>query len=180
MDELRNDLRGAFRWRGDRTDVSYGADLTGWWADPTILARLGPGLAQLFSEANPTVVLGPQSRGALLGGLVATHLQIGLVEMRKDPAPAADSDRWLMAHTPPDYRDRNLVVGVRSDHLLSGARVLLVDDWIATGGQATAAKEIVDRAGATWCGAALVVDALADSRLRRDLAVRSLLHVRDL
>jgi adenine phosphoribosyltransferase len=180
IDELRKDLHDAFRWRGDRVDAIHSADPTGWWASAAILASLGPALAELFSDINPTVVLGPQSRGALLGALVATHLNIGLIEMRKDPCPAADSDRWLIAHTPPDHRDRNLRVGVRREHLASGARVLLVDDWADTGGQASAARTIVNQAGATWCGAALVVDALADSRLRRDLGARSILRVRDL
>jgi adenine phosphoribosyltransferase len=177
---LKEDLRSTLRWRGDRTDSSYLADLTGWWADPTILQRLGPALADLFSRTPPTIILGPQSRGTLLGALVAAHLGIGLVELRKDPSPAADSDRWHIAHTPPDYRDRNLRLGARKDHLQTGQRVLLVDDWIDTGGQAVAARTIVEQAGAVWCGAAVIVDGLRDSRLRRDLDVRPLLHLREL
>lgn len=178
--ELHADLVRAFRWRGDRTDDWYRADPSGWWADATILQRLGPALADLFPDSAPTVVLGPQSRGALLGALVAAHLEVGLVELRKDPWPSADSDRWLVVRTPPDYRDLNLRVGARKDHLGAGQRVLLVDDWIQTGGQALGARAVVEQAGATWCGAALVVDGLTDSRLRRDLAVRALLNLRDL
>lgn len=174
------DLTSTFRWRGDRTDDTFRADLTGWWANPTILARLGRAIAELFVEADPTVVLGPQSRGALVGALVARELGCGLIEFRKNPGPAADSDRWLTTTTRPDYRDRNLRMGIRREHLPSGHRVLFVDDWIATGGQAFAAHELITGSGASWCGAAVLVDALTDSRLRRDLNVRSLLHVRDL
>jgi adenine phosphoribosyltransferase len=166
---LRSDLQRTFRWRGDRTDDRYAADPTGWWADGSILRRLGPALAQLFDDQEPTLVLGPQSRGALLGALVAAHLGVGMVELRKDPNPAADSDRWLVAYTPPDYRDLNLRLGARKDHLAAGERVLLVDDWIQTGGQATGARTIIDQSGATWCGVAVIVDGLSDSRLRRDL-----------
>ena len=178
--ELRDDLVRTFRWRGDRTDDRYLADPTGWWADPTIVQRLGPALGGLFTAEAPTVVLGPQSRGALLGALVANTLGIGLVELRKDPSPATDSDRWVTARTPPDYRDRNLLLGARKDYLSAGHRVLLVDDWIQTGGQAVGAQRIVETAGATWCGAAVVVDGLSDSRLRRELGVKALLNVRDL
>lgn len=180
QDRLRAGLRSAFRWRGDRTDEHQLADPSGWWADPGVLAGLGPGLAALFPDEQPTVIVGPQSRGMLVGALVAAQLQLGLVELRKDPTPAADSDRWIIAHTPPDYRDRTLRVGARRDLLLAGQRALLVDDWIETGGQAIAARQIVERAGAAWCGVAVIVDALDDSRLRRDLRVRSLLNVRDL
>jgi adenine phosphoribosyltransferase len=178
--ELRADLRRTFRWRGDRNDDGYVADPTGWWADASILRSLGPALADLFGDEEPTVVLGPQSRGALLGALVAAHLDLGMVELRKDPSPAADSDRWLTARTPPDYRDRNLRLGARKDHLGAGDRVLLVDDWVQTGGQASGARDIVGQSGATWCGVAVIVDGLSDNRMRRDLNLRSLLNVRDL
>ena len=121
--EFCADLRAAFAWRGDRPDDRFAADLTGWWANASILSRLGPALAKPYADHRPTLVLGPQSRGALLGALVAAHLRVGLVELRKDPLPAADSDRWLTARTPPDYQDRNLQLGVRRDLLPSTARV---------------------------------------------------------
>lgn len=141
-----------------------------------MLVRLGPALAALFSDESPTLVLGPQSRGALLGALTAQSLGIGLVEMRKDPGQATNSDAWRIAHTPPDYRDRTLRVGIRRGLVQSGDRVLLVDDVIDTGGQALAAKALVDEAGATWCGVAAVFDLLADPALRYRLTVRSLLR----
>ena len=175
-----DELKAAFHWHGDRTDAWYCADVTGWWAHPAILRGLGPALAGLFPEAQPTVVLGPQSRGALLGALVAAHLGVGLVELRKEPQPNCDSDRWLTTRTPPDYRDRNLHLGARREHLTGEHRVLFVDDWIDTGGQAIGAHDLVRQAGATWCGAAVVVDALHDSRRRRDLDVRPLLQLREL
>lgn len=178
--EFRSELISTFRWRGDRTDHYFRADPTEWWANPGILRRLGPALAGLFPDEAPNVILGPQSRGALLGAMVATHLGVGLVEVRKDPNPSADSDRWVVARTPPDYRDRNLLLGVRKAHLSQGHRVLFVDDWIDTGGQALGARAIVEQAGAIWCGAAVIVDALSDSRLRRDLRVKPLLNLRDL
>ena len=134
----------------------------------------------MFTDALPTVVLGPQSSGSLLGALVAVYMRIGLVEVRKEPCPSTDSDRWLIAHTPPDYQDRTLALGLRREHLRAGDRALLVDDWIETGGQAVATHALVRAAGARWCGAAVIIDGLQDSRLRRDLQIRSLLHVRDL
>jgi len=68
----------------------------------------------------------------------------------------------------------------RKDLLESGDRVLFVDDWIATGGQATTARALVEDAGAHWLGAAVIVDALESSHHRRDLNRRSLLHVCEL
>ena len=178
--QLLAELRSAFRWLADRPDHRYAAEPSGWWADASILRRLGPALARPGLESSLTHVAGPESRGGLLGALVALELGVGLVELRKDPEPATDSDRWLTARTPPDYRDRNLKLGLRRDLLPRGSRVLFVDDWIDTGGQAVAARRIVETAEATWCGASVIVDALTDARLRRDLDVSSIFRDRDL
>ena len=75
--ELQDRLKSAFLWREDRVQDTYRADITGWWRDPEILSELGPSLAGLFSDQAVTVVLGVQSRGGLLGALVAQALGIG-------------------------------------------------------------------------------------------------------
>ncbi|HEY5034867.1 MAG TPA: phosphoribosyltransferase family protein [Candidatus Dormibacteraeota bacterium] len=145
-----------------------------------MLTRIGPALANLLNNAGPTVVLGSQSRGTLIGALVATHLGIGLIEIRKNDGPSADSDTWRYRTTPPDYQDRHLTLGFPKRLLQAGERVLFVDDWIDTGGQAAAAHGLTADSRATWLGAAVIVDALEDARLRRDLNVRSLLHNREI
>lgn len=180
MHEMRERLRATFRWVGDRTDPDLRADVTGWWRDPFVIAGLGAALVGLFPGESANVVMGVQSRGSLVGALVARETRVGLVEVRKDAAPVADSDRWWEVSTGPDYRDRHLRLGVRRPLLRAGDRVLFVDDWIDTGAQAEACRAMVERSGARWVGAAVIVDALKRSDLRRGLRLRSLLHVRDL
>ena len=177
---LRDQLRTSFRWRGDRNDPDYLADVTGWWRDADTLQTIGEGLADLFPEASPTVVMGTQSRGSLLGVLTARHLGVGFAEVRKDPSRSADSDAWWETSTPPDYQDRHLRLGLRRSLLQSGDRVLFVDDWVQTGAQVQACHTLVEMSGATWLGAAVVVDGLETNAPRRALTVRSLLSVREL
>jgi adenine phosphoribosyltransferase len=180
LEEVKSGLRDVFTWRGDRTDRHRYADVTGWWRRPELLGNLGRALAQLFADRPPTVVLGPQSSGCLLGPLVALHLHVGFVEVRKDRGPSGDSDAWLRRTTPPDYQDRHLSLGFRKRLITGGDRVLFVDDWIETGGQAHSAHLLTQDAEATWLGAATVVDALHSHQTRRHLNVRSLLHIREL
>lgn len=180
MPELRDRLRSSFRWLGDRTDPDYRADVTGWWRDDRVIAEIGGGLAGLFPDERPTVVMGTQSRGSLLGVLTARHLGVGFAEVRKDPGRGADSDAWWETSTVPDYRDEHLRLGLRRTLLRSGDAVLFVDDWIATGAQARACRALVEMSGATWCGAAVVVDGLEQPTLRRELKVRALLNMREL
>jgi adenine phosphoribosyltransferase len=178
--ELRTRLVRAFRWLGDRTDSSGQAELAGWWRDPALLAALGPALAAPFRDLRPTVVLGPQSRGCLLGSLVATQLGVGFVEVRKNLERAADSQELIERTTPPDYRDRHLRLGFPRAFVGVSDRVVLVDDWVATGSQAETCRQLVADAGATWLGASVIVDALERPQLRRPLQLRSLLHAHDL
>jgi adenine phosphoribosyltransferase len=172
-------LAAAFNWRSDRGDGWSSADLTGWWRDPGLIQELGAALGGLYDE-RPTVVLGPVSRGAMLGALTATALGVGFVEVRKDNGPACDSDRWVRRTTGPDYRDRHVVFGFRRELVRPEDRVLMVDDWADTGATARTVRRLVDDCGAGWIGVALVVDALTEPQLRRGLPVRGLLDVRTL
>jgi adenine phosphoribosyltransferase len=178
--ELHRRLIAAFRWRTDRSGESEVADVTGWWRDPLLLADLGAGLADLYRDSTPTVVVGVESRGCVLGPLVAVSLGVGFVEVRKNPDQVLGSEQWLHATTPPDYRDRHLTLGLRRELLAPGDRVLLADDWIATGGQAAGVRRMVDEVGGCWIGVAAVVDALDSHEIRRVLGVRSLVRVRQL
>jgi len=180
MQELKDQLRAHFRWLRDRPDVDSYADVTGWWRDAEIIAGVGSALADLFASDSPTVVMGTQSRGSLLGVLTAHSLGVGFAEVRKDPGRATDSDAWWETSTGPDYRDKHLQLGLRRSLLRSGDRVLFVDDWIATGAQAEACRRVVEMSGANWIGAAVVVDGLERPALRRSLRVRTLLHIREL
>lgn len=178
--DLRARLQRAFVWLGDRTDEHRYAEVSTWWRDAELLRDISASLAGLFHDNDVTAVMGVEARGFILGPLVATTLHVGFIEIRKDPSGASDSDRWLRKTTPPDYRDRNLTLGVRRDLINSNDRVLLVDDWIDTGGQAIGARRIVDDVGATWVGTAVIIDALESHATRRDLAVKSLMHHREL
>jgi len=144
-----------------------------------VLRGIGPALGGLY-DVVPTVVLGPVSRGSLVGALTAAAVGVGFVEMRKDAGSAVDSDRWVRRTTAPDYRDRHVVFGFRRELIRAGDRVLMVDDWIDTGATARTARRLVEDCGARWIGAACIVDGLTERRLRHDLPVRALLNIRQL
>jgi adenine phosphoribosyltransferase len=169
---LRARLLAAFRAPGG------GADLTRWWRDPDLLRCLPSALATLHAEP-PTVVAGIEASGMLLGPLVAVQLGVGFVPVRKQQHAHTAGEKLWRRTTPPDYRDRGLDLSVRRHQLARGDRVLLVDDWIVTGAQATAVANIVRDAEATWVGAVVVVDA-APAEVRRRLNVRCLLREREL
>jgi adenine phosphoribosyltransferase len=173
-ERLNGRLRAAFAWRGE----GY-ADVSGWWADAEILRDIGPALAGLHKDGEPTLVAGIESLGFLLGPLVATALGVGFIEVRKDLTEWQTGDQVARRMTPPDYNERDLSLGVRRRVLQARERVVLVDEWITTGAQATAAKRLIEDLHCDFLGVAVVVDA-TDNRVRRDLNVRSLVSLHQL
>lgn len=169
-----------FAWLGDRGTRGSLADMTGWLRDPHVLHALGAALADGHTASAATLVAGPVSSGLPLAALTAKHLGVGMVAIQKEPRPASDSDRWLTATSPPDYRDRHLTMSVRAALIAPGERVLVVDDWAETGGQLAAVRTLIERAGAEYLGASVIVDALDSGRVRSHLALTSLLHLREL
>jgi adenine phosphoribosyltransferase len=173
--EVRRRMRETFVWRGDDKI----ADLSAWWADADLLAMLGPALAGLHPHASPTLVLAPEAVGFALGPLTAVAAGAGFLEMRRELAEQEIGDQVLLRSTSPDYRDRTVEWGVRRRWLRPGQRVLFVDDWVDTAATVGAARRLVEDCGASWMGAAVLVDSTSPVA-RRDLNLRGLLREREL
>ncbi|WP_305921326.1 phosphoribosyltransferase family protein [Nonomuraea turcica] len=172
-------LRTLFTWRDD------GADIAAWWAHADVLSGLGAALAHLHAHTRPSVVIAPEASGFIIGPLVALEANAGFVEMRKGRADGDFGDRILVQDrvltrsTPPDFANRTLDWVVQRRVLRPGHRVLFVDDWVETAATAQTARRIVEDSGATWIGAAVIVDATS-GQAHPDLRLRALLRRREL
>ncbi|MGN9811918.1 phosphoribosyltransferase [Micromonospora sp. BQ11] len=156
--ELSERLVDLVRWIDPGPGATHlVSDVSGWWRDPDVLARLGPALVAPFRGARPTVVVSPAVTGFLVGPLAATALGVGFVPAHKpgDGRLPAGPLRW--AQSPPDFRGRRVDLAVRERSLGPGDRVLVVDDWVATGAQVRALYEICAARGAEPVGTAAVV-----------------------
>jgi adenine phosphoribosyltransferase len=121
------------------------------------------------------LIAGIEARGFVIGAALAQRLGKGLVLIRKDgKLPGATiAEEYAL-----EYGTDRLAMHV--DACAPGARVMIVDDLIATGGTAMAAIRLVQRCGAIVVGACFVID-LPDlggsERLRAlGLPVRHLVH----
>ncbi|MEH3103563.1 MAG: adenine phosphoribosyltransferase [Sphingomonas phyllosphaerae] len=99
------------------------------------------------------LVAGVEARGFLFAAALAIPLRAGVLLIRKDgklPGATIAEDYALEYGT-----DR---IAIHADACAPGARVLLVDDLIATGGTARAAVRLLRKAGASVAQAQFVVD----------------------
>ena len=109
-------------------------------------------LAETVGDA-PDLVAAIEARGFILGAGLARELGCGLLLIRKDgklPGATIAEDYAL------EYGSDRLTMHV--DACAPGARVLLADDLIATGGTALAAARLVRRAGGEVVGARFLID----------------------
>lgn len=127
-------------------------DITTLLLDPRGIERTVALLADSI-EGPIDLVAAIEARGFAIGGALAVKLGAGLLLIRKDgklPGATIAEDYAL------EYGSDRLAMHV--DACAPGARVLIVDDLLATGGTALAAARLVERAGGVIAGARFVVD----------------------
>lgn len=128
-------------------------DVTTLFADPDGLRRTVEEMAKPYRDADLDLVAGIDARGFIVGGAIALALGKGFVPIRKRGKLPADVYRQEYAL---EYGVDE--VEIHKDSVRPGARVLLVDDLIATGGTAIAGAQLIERAGGTVPAAAFAID----------------------
>ena len=128
-------------------------DITTLLKDPVLFRRTMDLLAVVCGDRPVDKVVAIESRGFILGGVLASRLNAGFVPVRK---PGKLPAKTLSASYELEYGTDSLEI--HEDALTRGDRVLIVDDVIATGGTARAVGDLVDRLGARVAAYAFLVE----------------------
>jgi adenine phosphoribosyltransferase len=128
-------------------------DVTPLLRDPHGLHEVVAMFAERYGSSQLDAVAGVESRGFIFGAPLAVALGVGFVPIRKvGKLPAATIRREYAL----EYGTNTLEM--HADAVAAGARVLLIDDLLATGGTARAAVELLREVGATVVAAAFVIE----------------------
>jgi adenine phosphoribosyltransferase len=151
---LEQSLRGLIREIPDfpRPGIGF-KDITPLLADPLALAAAVRALAELARPLQVDCVIAAEARGFLLGPALALELGAGFVLARK---PGKLPYETISAEYELEYGANQLEV--HSDALGDGARVLVHDDLLATGGTALALCELAEQLGAEVAGCGFLVE----------------------
>ncbi len=106
-----------------------------------------------YSGAPIDVVIGVEARGFIFAPALAYALGAGFVPVRKPKKLPAECARISY-----DLEYGSDTLEVHRDAIPAGARVLIVDDLLATGGTARAVTQLVEQLGGTVAGLAFVVE----------------------
>lgn len=128
-------------------------DVTGLLEDARGLRMAVDSLVHRYIDREIDVVAGIEARGFIFGTAVAYELGVGFVPTRKAgklPGEVVGIDYEL------EYGTDRMEMHV--DAISDGARVLLIDDLIATGGTALAALQLIKDVGGHVAEACFVID----------------------
>jgi adenine phosphoribosyltransferase len=128
-------------------------DITPLLLHPVALDTAVVSLTQLVRPAQVDFVVAAEARGFILGATLARELGAGFVPARKPGKLPAET---ITAEYTLEYGIDALEV--HADALAGGARVLIHDDMLATGGTAGALCDLVAALGAEIVGCAFLVE----------------------
>ncbi len=146
-------------------------DITPVLADQRLFAGAIDLFTEKFQPGDVDAVVGIDARGFIFAAAAALKLHAGFVPVRKKgklPYQTHEQDYAL------EYGSATVAMHV--DALKPGARVLLIDDLLATGGTAAAAIALVNKFGAQILEAAFLIELkfLNGRGKLQDLPVRSI------
>ena len=128
-------------------------DITTLLADAKGLKKAIKGMAKPFEDQKVDAIAGIEARGFILGGAIADRLECGFIPIRKKGKLP-----WKTIGQEYSLEYGVDVIEIHEDAVAKGARILIVDDLIATGGTAEAAAKLITRSGGVIVGATFIID----------------------
>ncbi len=122
-------------------------------ADPACLRETVDLLADWVEPRKPDLILGAEARGFILGAALAYKLGCGFIAARR---PGKLPWKTVSATYALEYGENSLEL--HADAIANGARVLVHDDVLATGGTARAICDLAEQLGGEIVGVAFVIE----------------------
>lgn len=125
--------------------------------DPMLMDICGKALADRFRDIRATKVLTAEISGIAPAVLTAFHLQLPLVYARKSK-PITMPDQVFLTLSPSHTKGRMVELIVSPEYLGVGERVLVIDDFLATGATILGLVRLAETAGAHIVGIGALIE----------------------
>ena len=148
------DLRTKIREVDDFPTPGVGfKDITPLLADPEALRQTVTELADWVKEKDCDLVVGAEARGFILGAAIAAEAGVGFVPARR---PGKLPPETVSVTYALEYGQNSLEL--HPDLIPEGARVVIHDDVLATGGTVEGIKNLVEQLGGVVVGSCFIIE----------------------
>ncbi len=152
-------------------------DITTVLRDPGLFQETISLFADALAGTKVDYIVGIESRGFILGAPLATHLNAGFVPVRKrNKLPG------LVERHEYDLEYGSDCVEIHIDAIEPGARVVIVDDLLATGGTAAAAVKLLEKLNAELVSLMFLIELSAlngRAKLPNDVPIKAFIDFAD-
>ena len=128
-------------------------DVTPLLASPDGLRETVNSLSEWVKSKNADIVLGAEARGFWIGSAIALEAGVGFVPARR---PGKLPPETVSASYVLEYGENSLEL--HPELIPDGARVVIHDDVLATGGTVEAIKKLVEQIGGEVVGACFIIE----------------------
>ncbi len=125
--------------------------------DPLLMDACGAELARLFKDTHPTRVLTAEISGIAPALMTARYLGVPVVYARKTK-PVTMTDMVYLTVAPSHTKGVLNELIVSPEYLQKGERVLIIDDFLATGATIMGLVRLNEAAGATLVGIGALIE----------------------
>lgn len=125
--------------------------------DPALMDACGKEFARLFKSTEPTKILTAEISGIAPALMTAMHLDIPVVYARKHK-PITMPDTVYLTVAPSHTKGHMVELIVSPEYLANGERVLIIDDFLASGATIAGLVRLLQTAGAKLVGIGALIE----------------------
>ena len=125
--------------------------------DPMLMDACGKEFAKLFEETHPSKVMTAEISGIAPALMTAKYLGLPVVYARKHK-PITMPDTVYLTVAPSHTKGRMVELIVSPEYLANGERVLIIDDFLASGATIAGLVRLAETAGAKLVGIGTLIE----------------------
>jgi xanthine phosphoribosyltransferase len=151
--------------------------------DPVLMDQAGQEFARLFKDLSPTKILTAEISGIAPAVATGLHMNIPVVFARKHK-PITMPDQVLLTLSPSHTKGRTVELIVSPEYLGNNERVLIIDDFLASGMTIMGLIRLAEIAGAEVIGVGALIEKTFEEGRRRmedlEIPVKSLARIKSM
>ena len=125
--------------------------------DPTLMNQCGIEFAKIFKDVGATKILTAEISGIAPAVFAGTHLGLPVVYARKSK-PITMTEQVFLTLAPSHTKGRTVELIVSAEYLGGGEKILIIDDFLASGATILGLVRLVEMAGSEIVGIGALVE----------------------